>query len=73
MLLTSAESQRYTIMQIERSLRESAGQAAADALCDAIWQYNENDPAKQGRWEGVGLGRIPAHEIIEYVIELEEK
>lgn len=37
---------------------------AAEAFRDAIWN-------KHGKWHGVGVGNIPAQEVIEYALELE--
>lgn len=54
-------------------LREALEQVSVDlaeTLRNDIWQYNKNDPGKQGKWQGVGLGYIPAAEIINHVKDM---
>lgn len=54
-------------------LREALEQVSVDlaeTLRNDIWQYNKSDPGKQGKWHGVGLGYIPAAEIINHVKDM---
>ena len=54
-----------------REALEQESKEAAELLRDDIFMYNPDDETKQGKWHGVGLGKIPAKDIVDRALELE--